>query len=349
MEKYHDDEDPPQVAGKMIGKLIVVAVVGLIAAPSAAKAQPAGKAAVVALVAAASPVSQTTGPEPTSPATRAFVQAMRDAGWVEGRNIVIERRSAEGQPERLPAIFAELVARKVDAIVVSGQIGRTQLAQEALRATRTIPIVMVVGPSDPVADGLVVSLARPGRNVTGLTRAPDQAIREKRLQLLKELAPRVTRVASLGPRLCFESFRPAAELLGITLVLAEVERVDQFPEAFATVARERSDGLFVCDTALSYVHGPRIAAFAARRRLPSVYAFRESVEAGGLLSYGSDLVDLFRRAAGYVDRILHGAKPADLPVEQPIKFELAINVKTAKALGLTIPPSIMLQADRVVQ
>ena len=159
----------------------------------------------------------------------------------------------------------------------------------------------------------------------------------------------LTRVASLGPRPCFESVRPAAGLLGITLVLAEVERVDQFAEAFAIVVRERSDGLFVCDTASSYVHGPRIAAFAAQRRLPSVYAFRESVEAGGLLSYGSDLVDLFRRAAGYVDRILRGAKPADLPVEQPTKFELAINVKAAKALGLTIPSSILLQADRVVQ
>ena len=332
----------------MIVKLLVV-VVFLVATPTATQAQPAGKVPVVALVAAASPVSQTIGPDPTSPATRAFVHVLRAAGWIEGRNVVIERRSAEGQPERLPAIFAELVARNVDAIVVSGQIGRIQLAQEALRATRTIPIVMVVGPTDPIADGLVASLARPGGNVTGLTRAPDQAIREKRLQLLKELAPRITRVASLGPRPCFESYRRAAELLGVTLVLAEVEHVGQFADAFAIVVRERADGLFVCDTALSYVHGPRIAAFAAQRRLPSVYAFRESVEAGGLLSYGSDLVDLFRRAAGYVDRILRGAKPADLPVEQPTKFELAINVKAAKALGLAIPSSILLQADRVVE
>lgn len=330
-------------------RLVCAVALLLFAAAFAAGAQPTGMVPVIALVSGASPVSEIVGRDPVSPAVRAFVDALRDVGWVEGRNIVIDRRSAEGQSNRLPAIFAELVARNVDVIVVSGAIGRIQLTQEALRATRTIPIVMAVGPADPVAEGFVASLARPGGNVTGLSRAPDHAIREKRLQFLKEIAPGITRVASLGPRPCFESVSTASEVLGITLVLAEVDRTDQYAGAFAIVTRERVDGLFVCDTALNYVHAPRITAFAAQHRVPSVFAFRESVEAGGLLSYGSDLVDLFRRAAGYVDRILRGANPADLPVEQPTKFELAINVKAAKALGLTIPSSILLRADRVVQ
>lgn len=358
----HHNDDPagsPRLqwiayGGRMIVRLTVIRLASAVAllfpaGPLTAEEQPARKIPVVAVVSAASPASEQIGPDPINPAIRAFVHALRDAGWVEGRNIVIERRSGEGQQERLPAIFAELVARNVDVIAVSGAIGRTSLTQEAHRATRKIPIVMAVGPSDPVAEGHVASLARPGGNVTGLTRAPDHGMREKRLQLLKEIVPGIARVASLGPRPCLESFRRAAEVLGIALVLAEVERIDQYAGAFATVTRERADGLFVCDTALSYVHAPRITAFAAQHRLPSVYAFRESVEAGGLVSYGSDLVDLFRRAAGYVDRILRGAKPADLPVEQPTKFELVINLKTAKELGLKVPPSLLLRADHVIE
>ena len=329
--------------------LVVALGLGVLSIPLAGEAQPGGKVPVVGFVAGSAPLSEQVGRDPIAPAARAFVHALRQLGWVEGRNILIERRAAEGQPESLPAIFADLVARNVDVIVVPGAIGRISIPQAAHRATRTIPIVMAFGPADPVAEGLVASLARPGGNVTGLIRQPGSGMREKRLQLLKEIAPRITRVVALGPRPCFESLRRAAELLGIALVLAEVEGIDQYADAFATVTRERADGLFVCDDTVTYVHAPRIVAFATERRLPSVYAFRESVEAGGLLSYGTDLVDSFRRAAGYVDRILRGASPGDLPVERPTKFELVINLKTAKALGLTIPQSVLARADQVLR
>jgi putative ABC transport system substrate-binding protein len=325
---------------------LLTSLAGALAAPFAAEAQKAPGVRVVALVVGASTVPELVGPDPIHPWARVVVHSLHDLGWVDGHNIVIERYSGAGGPELVRATFADVVARNVDVILVSGGAA---LVREAKRATSTIPIVMI-GPltSDPVESGLVASFARPGGNVTGLTFVASGEMWEKRLQLLKELAPRITRVAFLGTKDCYERNGSSAKLLGITPILAEVARADQYEDGFAAATRERADGLFVCESGLTYVHAHQIVAFAGRARLPSVYAFSEAVAAGGLISYGSRLSDLYRRAAEYVDRILKGAKPADLPVEQPTKFELLINLKTAKALGLTIPPSLLLRADQVI-
>jgi putative ABC transport system substrate-binding protein len=285
--------------------------------------------------------------EPVHPLVRAFVHGLRDLGWVQGRNLTIEARSAEGHPERFPAIFAELVTRKVEVIVTSG--GAVRAVRDAQRATRTIPIVFY-GPRDPVEAGLVASLARPGANTTGMTGPPGHGVVSKRIELLKEIAPRTTRIAWLGPGPIFpdDAVRDA-ETHGLTLVLAKVEDVDQYAQAFAAVLRERADALYVDDTGHNYVHAARIAAFAAQHGLPAIYGERESVEAGGLTSYGTDIPASFRRLASYVDRILKGIHPRDIPIERPTTFEWVINLKAAKALGLTIPPSLLLRADQVIE
>ena len=300
---------------------------------------------MVALVISTSPVSEALGADPVHPLVRAFVHSLRDLGWVQGRNLMIEARSAEGNPERYPTIFAELVARKVDVIVLSA--GDLWSIREAQRATRTIPIVFF-GTGDPVAAELVASFARPAGNTTGLTIQPGSGVSGKRVELLKEIVPRITRVALLGPILPEQAVRDG-DAHGLTLVLAKVERVDQYAEAFAAVLRERADAVYVENTGLNYVHAPRIAAFAAQHRLPAIYGFRESVEVGGLASYGIDMRERFRRLAWYVDRILKGTRAGDIPIEQPTRFELVINLRTAKALGLTIPPSLMLRADQVIE
>jgi ABC-type uncharacterized transport system substrate-binding protein len=320
--------------------------VGLLAAPVATEAQQVGKARVIALVVSTSPISELVGADPVHPLVRAFVHGLRDLGWVQGRNLVIEARSAEGRPGRFPAIFAELVARNIEVIVTAGD---PSSIREAQRATRTIPIVFY-GTNDPVADGLVASVARPGGNTTGLTNQAGPGLRGKRFALLKEIAPWITRVAVLAPIL-FEPERAVrdAGVHGFTLVLAKVEHVDQYAEAFAAVLRERAQAVYVEETGHNYVHAPRIAAFAAQHRLPAMYTFRESVAAGGLMAYATDLRVPFRRLAWYVDRILKGIPPGDIPIEQPTKFELVINLKTAKALGLTIPPSLLLRADQVIE
>jgi putative ABC transport system substrate-binding protein len=324
---------------------------GLLAAPLAAEAQEqAEKVYRIGLIAAATPVSEMAGPEPVHPLVRAFVQGLRSLGYVESQNLILERRSAEGRYERFGDIVAELVRLKVDVIVT--------LADPAARAAKavitTVPIVMAVS-ADPVGTGLVQSLAHPGGNITGLTIYVGPEFEAKRLELLREMLPGVSRVAYLGSKEDKDwespwgkSVRTAAQGLGVPLVLAEFTP-HQFTPAFTLISRARADALFVAPSPATYNDRALIVDFAARTRLPSIFANRESVELGGLMSYGVNRADVFRRAATYVDKILKGAKPGDLPIEQPTRFELVINLKTAKALGLTIPPSLLARADEVVE
>ena len=316
--------------------------------PLVAEAQPAGKVHRVALVLSTSPVSEWAGPEPAHPAVRAFLHEMGQLGYVEGKNLVFERRSAEGKFERYGEIVAELLRLQTDVIVGSGN----DLPRAAKQATNTVPIVMASSRS-PVEAGLVLNLARPGTNITGLTVDTGPEIEGKRLALLKEALPSIARVAFLGTKADWEHLfgkatQAAAERLGMVLVHAETTP-GQYHDAFAALARERPDALFVASAPTHYPHRRRIVDLAVESRLPGMYPFREFMEVGGLMSYGVSVPDLFRRAAGYVDRILRGANPADLPVEQPTKFELVVNLKTAKELGLTIPPTLLFQADEVIQ
>jgi len=286
-----------------------------------------------------------------SPFLGAFRQGLRELGWVEGQNIVIDYRYAEGRFDRLPDLAAELVQLKVDIIVAVA----TQGVAAAKNATETIPIVMISGSADPVGLGFIASLARPGGNVTGLSFSVGPEISGKQLELLKEIVPKVRRVAILSnpatpiqPRFLRE-VTLAAQSLAVQLQLLEGRGPNEFDGAFAAMAKERVGALLVVADSLFIFHRTRLADLAARSRLPAAYGVREHVEAGGLMSYGPSLRDLFRRGATYVDKILKGAKPADLPVEQPTQFELVINLKTAKALGLTIPQSLLQRADEVIQ
>jgi putative ABC transport system substrate-binding protein len=273
-------------------------------------------------------------------------------GYIEGQNIATEYRYAEGKIDRAPELVAELVRLKVDIIVVTGG-GRTVRA--AKNATKMIPIVMVGTGIDPVEAGLVESLARPGGNVTGLTNLGTE-LGGKRLELLKETVPKVARVAVLNDpaipataREVKEDLPIAARALGLTIRSWEVRAAGDFEKVFAALNKQRPDGLYVLGGPLMRTHEKRIADFALKSRLPSMYYFREAVDAGGLMYYGADLADSYRRVAYYVDRILKGAKPADLPVEQPTKFELVINLKTAKQIGVTIPQSMLYRADKVIK
>jgi len=278
--------------------------------------------------------------------------ALRELGYIEGQNIASEYRYAEGKRDRLPELAAELVRLKVDIIVAPGGAIAVRAAKNA---TKTIPIVMAGRGIDPVEAGLVESLARPGGNVTGVTNLATE-LGGKRLELFKEAVPKVARVAVL-----YESASPAsvrelkevlpvaARALGLTIQPWEVRDADGFERVFAALNKERPDGLYVPAGALMRVNGKRIAGFALKSRLPSVYDDRQYVDAGGLMSYGADVADSYRRIAYFVDRILKGTKPADLPVEQPTKFELVINLKTAKQIGLTIPPNVLARADKVIK
>jgi putative ABC transport system substrate-binding protein len=282
----------------------------------------------------------------------AFLQGLRDLGYVEGRNVVIEYRSAEGNLERYRALVAELVALKVDVIFVPG----TPAAVAAKQATRTLPIVFA-GAADPVADGLVTSLARPGGNVTGLSGFSPELV-GKRLELLKQAVPGVSRVAVLWqpgavPELTekhlLKEADVAARALGVQLQIVEARGPADLDRAFSDMTRARAGALTVLGTPMFFTERRRLVDLAAKNRLPAVYGTRDSVDVGGLMAYGPNTADLVRRAATYVDKILKGAKPGDLPVEQPTKFELVINLKTAKALGLTIPQSVLGRADEVIQ
>ena len=320
----------------------------LLAAARAVAAQQAVKVYRVGLIFPSPPVSEMAGPEPVNVAARAFVLSLRALGYVEGRNLILERRSAEGRFDRFAAIVAELVSLNVDVIVVSS----TSLAQRAREVTTAVPIVMGAV-ADPVGSGLAQSLARPGGNVTGLTLDVGPEIHGTRLELLKGAVPRASRVAFLGAKelwdvLYDKSIKTSAQALGLTVFLAEHTPTD-YTGAFTLIRRERPDALFVALTSENYAQRRLIVEFATSNRLPNIHAFKESVEVGGLMSYGVNVADLFRRAAGYVDKILKGAKLGDLPIEQPSKFELVINLKTAKALGLKIPQSLLLQADQVIE
>jgi putative tryptophan/tyrosine transport system substrate-binding protein len=279
----------------------------------------------------------------------AFLRALRGLGWVEGQNLIIEYRWADGKIERLPDLAAELVRRNVDLIVAPA--GSAALA--AKNATSSIPIVMIFA-VDPVAMGLVASLARPGGNVTGTTFAFSPEIFGKQLQILKETVPHASRVAFLtnpadpGLAVPAREVEAAARFLRIRLQRVEARGPEEFESAFAAMARERADALLISGS-LGLVHRVRFAELAMKGRLPTISGARESVESGVLMAYGVNMSDFNGRAAAYVDKILKGAKPADLPVEQPTRFELVINLKTAKALGLKIPQSVLLRADEVIQ
>jgi putative ABC transport system substrate-binding protein len=279
----------------------------------------------------------------------ALRRRLRELGYVEGKNIVIEYRYAEGKVERIPDLAAELVRLKVDVIVTSGG-GGTILA--AKKASATIPIVFA-GAADPVGEGLVSSLARPGGNITALSQmSPD--LDGKRLELLKEAFPKVVRVAFLWQpgwrgNLALTDMEAAAKALGVKLLSLEVRSLDDFDSAFARAKRDGAQALITTPGGIIATQRRQVLEFAAKNRLPAMYTNSEFVEAGGLMSYAPNLADQWRRAADFVDKILKGTKPADLPVEQPTKFEFVINVKAAKQIGLTIPPKVMAQADRVIK
>jgi putative ABC transport system substrate-binding protein len=316
----------------------------LLAAPLAVEAQQPGKVYRVGYMTVVSRQS-------AEPLMAIFLRALRDLGWIEGRNLLVEWRWADGQVERLSGFAAELAKLNVDLIVAP----QSDSALAAKRATRTIPIIHVVA-GDPVADGLVTTLAQPGGNVTGLTITPSPEITGKRLELLK-VATGASHVAVLwNPArqyptigLDLRELNAAARVLGVQLQVLEARNPDQFEPAFAAMVRGQANAMLELGDSMFWLHRRRLADLEAKYRLPTIHALREFVEAGSLMAYGPDLADLFRRAAVFVDKILKGAKPADLPVEQPTTFELVINMKTARALGLTIPPSLLLRADAVIQ
>ncbi len=321
--------------------LIVAVALGLLAVGPTAEAQPASKVPRIGFLGSGSPASGARVIE-------AFRQGLRELGYVEGQKIAIEWRFAGGRYERFPELASELVGLKVDVIVAA-----PAAAVAAKEAIRTIPLVVVVA-SDPVGSGLVASLSRPGGNVTGLSLLSTE-LTAKQLQLLKEALPRVSRVAILrNPATqhhlaAVEEAKRAARLLGLQLQVVEARNPQDFDRAFSMITRERAGALLVPADGMFFLHRARLAELAARSRLPSMGGIREYTEAGGLMAYAANLSEAYRSAAVYVDKILKGAKPGDLPVEQPTKFELVINLKTAKALGLTIPRSLLLRADEIIQ
>ncbi|HEY3306365.1 MAG TPA: ABC transporter substrate-binding protein [Candidatus Binatia bacterium] len=328
-------------------KILLFALVTLIlACIQRADAQQPKKVPRIGYLSPFDPATESTRSEP-------FRLALRELGYIEGQNIAIEYRYAEGKLDRYPELAAELVRLKVDIIVPAGG---DRVTRAAKNATKTIPIVLLGAGSDPVAAGLVASLARPGGNVTGLTLL-SRELGGKRLELLKEAVPKLARVAVFydpanRPNVLEvkEVLPVAARALGLTVRSWEVRDTDGFEKVFAALNKERPDGLYVPGGGpLMNANGKRIAGFALKSRLPSVYNDREAVDAGGLMYYGADLADSYRRAATYVDKILKGSKPADLPVEQPTKFELVINLKTAKQIGVTIPQSMLYRADKVIK
>jgi putative ABC transport system substrate-binding protein len=324
-------------------RFISAVTLSLLAAPLASEAQQAGKVYRIGLLDYSAPDSARLA------WWTAFRQQMRQLGYVEGQNVSFEPRWGQGDADLLPKLATELVGLKVDLIVTAG----SSAAIAAKRATSTIPIVMASG-SDPVGVGLVASLRQPGGNVTGMT-SINSELAAKRLELMRSVAPRASRIAILwderdtGSRLGMDGTEAAAKTAGLTIHSVPVRSLTGLEAAFATVVRGRAGAVIIVSTARLFSYRKRMAELALKHRLPTVVGSREYVEAGGLASYGTDFPDLFRRAATFVDKILKGAKPADLPIEQPTKFELVINLKTAKALGLTIPQSLLGRADEVIQ
>jgi ABC-type uncharacterized transport system substrate-binding protein len=323
-------------------RFLLTSLAGAVAAPLAAYAQPTGKVYRMGYLYSGSATSSPRAPE-------AFRAELRELGWVEGRNIVIDYRFAEGRFDRLPDLAAELVRLKVDVIVA----WPTPPAVAAKNATGKIPIVMI-GVGYPVELGLIASLARPGRNVTGVSFNADMEI-GKGLELLTETVSKVRRVAILsnpanpGHARAVSIVKAAARSLGVSLQILEAREPNQFEGAFAAMATDRVEALLVVTDSLFILHRARLANLAAKNRLPSMFGVREFVDGGGLMSYGVSVPDLMRRGAAFVNKILKGATPADLPIEQPTKFELVINLKTARALDLTIPQSVLARADQVIE
>ena len=320
----------------LFAMLILALACGILVAPLAAEAQQGAKLPRIGIM------EYSASWEP-------FLQGLRDLGYTEGHTIAIEYRHAEGKPDRLAEVARQLVRLQVDVIMTWG----TPATRAAQQATQTIPIVML-GVAEPLSTGLVASLARPGANITGLTTIAAE-LGAKRLQLLLEVVPKISRVAFLwnpanpGNAAHFKNVQAAAQRLGVALLSVEVRSPDAFEEAFAAMMRERPEAFMLTAEPMHQLHAGWIIGFVAKSGLPAMYAVKENVVGGGLMSYGPSLPNEFRRAASYVDKILKGAKPADLPVEQSMKFELVINLKTARELGLTIPPHILFQADEVIK
>ena len=328
----------------MMKRRTLIGAGGLWIAAHAVFAQPGRKVYRIGIL-GLRPTSDLVGPEPRSPQTAAFLRAMRELGYVYGESFLTEARGADGRPERFPALAAELVGLQADVIVAAGNA-----LPELKRATSKIPIVMAAA-NDPVHSGYVQSLARPGGNVTGLSFGGIE-LTGKQIEFLKTLVPGAAPVAVLwdrGAPLNWPAAETAARARGWKLLSLEIQDVGEIEGAFKTAADARASALFVSASAALFVHRQRVVELAARYRLPAMYELRPFVEAGGLMSYAADIDAIWRHAAVYVDKILKGAKPADLPVEQPTKFELVINLKTAKALGLTIPQALRLRADEVIE
>jgi len=324
--------------------LFLLAAAALICS-NLAEAQPPKKISRIGLLLTGDPTSE-------SPRSGAIRQHLRELGYIEGQNIATDYRYAEGKLDRYPELAAGLVRLKVDIVVVTG--GASQV-RAAMDATKTIPIIMVGQGSDPVAAGLIDSLARPGGNVTGITNLTPE-LGGKRLELLKDAVPKLVRVAVLyepasPPNVLQvkEYLPPAAHALKLTIRSWEVRAADGFEKVFSALNKERPDGLYVTGGSLMLANVKRIAGLALESRLPSMFSNAAAVDAGGLMSYAADLADSYRRIAYFVDRILKGAKPADLPVEQPTKFEFVVNQKTAKQIGVTIPPDVLARATKIIR
>jgi putative tryptophan/tyrosine transport system substrate-binding protein len=317
--------------------------------PLASRAQQASKVYRVGWFFSATPIADMVGPDPITPVGRALVHGLRDLGYVEGRNLILERRTADGKFERIPEIAAELVGLNPDVIVTGGG---NFLAQELQRLTKSVPIVMPDS-DDPVGAGLVASFARPGGNITGLTGNTGPEFEAKRLELLKQAFPEAIRIAYLATNDIWQSpagqqVREAARMLRVTIVHAE-HTPDDYAEAFASMIQGRPDALLVSRFGPNFVNRQLIVDFANKQRIPAMYPYRDSVIVGGLMSYGVSETELFRRAAGLIDKILKGANPSDIPIERPAKLELVINLKIAKAQELTISPTLLARADEVIE
>ena len=324
-------------------RLVVILTLVLLTAPRAAHVQPATKMYRIGAVR-----NQTASA--TASESAAFTQHLRELGYTEGQNLVIEWRFADGQAERLPALVAELVQLQVDCLVVGG-ISTTRLAKQA---TSTIPIVMINASDDPVRLGLITSLARPGGNITGVIDIAEQ-LAGKRLELLKETFPHLARVGHLSAKhgpvgvADLQAVEAAARLVGVRIQPLQVHGPEELEQAFRAAHAERAEALIVAGAGFLNSHRERIVQLVDTLRVPVMYTQATFVESGGLMSYADAPLERARRAATFVDKILKGAKPADLPIEQPTKFELIINLKAAKALGLTIPPALLFQADKVIE
>jgi putative ABC transport system substrate-binding protein len=326
---------------------VVLLVAGILLMPFSSSAEPPAKLHRIGLIG----TSATSSKWRTLANYQAFLDGLRQFGYMEGQNLVIEWRSAEGKPDRLPQIAAELVQLKPEIILVATCGAPLDAVR---RATNTIPIVVAACTGDMVAAGIVASLARPGGNITGQQKLNPE-LAAKRLQLLKEAVPKVSRVAVLWDpgysdyAADWRALRAAAQALGVTLQSVEVRGPAELETGFSVMAAERAEALITFADSLTYVYAQRLAELAAKSSLPATYAYHEIADAGGLMSYGPNIPDMFRHSVVFVDKILKGAKPADLPVEQPTHFELVVNLKTAKALGLTIPQSILVRADKVIE